>query len=138
MLLIAVAFTGCTGGDSATISFDQLFSDSGQYNNQEVTIEGFYFQGFEIIVLSEKLEYSGFAAGHLIPKGKMIWISGGIPEEIYEKLDRQQMMGPIERYDKVRITGKIEYGGKYGHLGGYDRQITPEEIVILPWARPPA
>ncbi len=31
----------------------------------------------------------------------------------------QQMMGPLERYGKVGVKGKFEYGGKYGHIGAY-------------------
>ena len=76
-------------------------------------------------MLSERLEYSGLTEGHLVPKGKMIWVSGGIPKETYDKLDQQQMMGPSERYGKLSVTGKFEYGGQYGHLGGYNYQIEP-------------
>jgi hypothetical protein len=136
LLLIMTTITSCASGGPANVTFEQLFSNPSAYDNRNVTIEGFYFHGFETIVLSERLEYSGFAAGHLIPKGRMIWISGGIAKEVYDKLDQQQMMGPLERYDKVRITGKFEYGEKYGHLGGYDRQITPIETTILPWSPP--
>ncbi|MFC1971025.1 hypothetical protein ACFLV0_03720 [Chloroflexota bacterium] len=71
-----------------------------------------------------------------MPKGRMIWVSGGIPKEVYDKLDQQQMMGPLERFGKVKMTGKFEYGEKYGHLGGYVQQITPTETIILPWSPP--
>lgn len=99
-------------------------------------MEGFYFHGFEVIVLSENLEYSGYTEGHLIPRGKMIWVSGGIPKEVYDALNQQQMMGPVERYGKVRMTGKFEYGGQYGHLGAYAKQITPTRTEILSWSVP--
>jgi hypothetical protein len=46
------------------------------------------------------------------------------------------MMGPLERYGKVRATGKFQYGGKYGHLGGYDSQIAPSKIELLGWTPP--
>ncbi len=132
LLLTTGFFTACSQDKAEQVTFDQLFASPGRYNNSKVTIEGFYFQGFEINALSERLEYSGFAAGHLVPKGRMLWVSGGIPKEIYEKLDQQQMMGPTERYGKLSITGKFEYGGQYGHLDGYNSQIVPNEVQLFP------
>ena len=135
LLAITGILTGCSQNRVEQITFDQLLSNPGGYRNKEVTIEGFYFQGFEISVLSERLEYSGFAEGHIVPKGRMIWISGGISAEIYDRLDRQQMMGPSERYGKISISGKFEYGGRYGHLDGYDSQIIPTAVHLVPPSR---
>jgi len=67
---------------------------------------------------------------------KMVWVEGEIPKEVYDKLYQQQMMGPLERYGKVRIKGKFEYGAKYGHLGAYSTQIRPSEVEVLLWSRP--
>lgn len=130
-LLVIGNAAGCTQSGTVEVTFDQLLSNPGKYNNKNITVEGYYFHGFEIIVLTDSLKESGFAPGHLIPGGGMIWISGGISKEIYDQLNQQQKMGPVERYGKVRITGKFEYGGKYGHVGAYDKQITPVETVIL-------
>ena len=69
-----------------------------------------------------------------MPKGKMLWVEGGIPKEIYDKLNQQQMMGPSERYGKLRIEGMLEYGGKYGHLGSYDAQIVPSRVHLISWS----
>ncbi|MFC1941863.1 hypothetical protein ACFLWU_01435 [Chloroflexota bacterium] len=66
----------------------------------------------------------------------MIWIETGVPKEIYDSAYQQQQMGPLERFGKVKVTGKFEYGGKYGHLEGYDQQITPTATAILPWSPP--
>ncbi len=118
------------------VTFQQLSGEPDKYNGKHIVIEGIYFHGFEIIVLSESLGYSEFAQGHLVPKGEMIWIEGGIPQNIYDKLYTQEMMGPEERFGKVRISGKFEYSGKYGHLGGYDSQIIPSEVAIIPWSPP--
>jgi hypothetical protein len=43
-------------------------------------------------------------------------------------------MGPEEHYGKLKITGSFEYGGHYGHVGGYDAQITPSEVEFLLWS----
>ena len=127
---------GCHAGGPAEVTFDQLFGDPGKYNNKEITIESLYFHGFETIALSERLELSGYAPGHLVPEGRMIWVEGGIPKEVEDKLNQQQQMGPVEIYGKVRMTGKFQYGGKYGHLGGFNEQITPKETIVLPWSPP--
>jgi hypothetical protein len=136
--LLALAFlaVGCNAGGLAAVTFDQLSSNPGKYSHKEITIEGFYFHGFETIVLCEKLELSGFAPGHLVPKGRMIWVEGGIPKEVEDKLNQQQQMDSVEIYGKVRMIGKFQYGGKYGHLGGFDEQITPRETAVLPRAQP--
>ena len=47
------------------------------------------------------------------------------------------MMGPLERYGKVVIKGKFEYGEEYGHLGQYEYQIIPSEVELLDWAPAP-
>lgn len=136
LLILIVSTAGCNQSLNKEVTFDQLLSSISAYNGKDITIEGFYFQGWEIIVLSEKLEVSGYSDGHLVPKGRMIWVSGGISKEVYDRLNEQQQRGPLERFGKVRITGKFEYGGKYGHLGGYDQQITPIETTIIPWSPP--
>ena len=140
LLLSIVGLTiGCSKEQAAevqVVDFDQLLTSPEQYNGQDVTIEGFFFHGFEIVVLSEYLEYSGYAEGHLVPKGKMLWIEGGISKEVYDRLYKQEMMGPTERYGKIMLKGKFEYGGKYGHLGAYSSQIVPSEVEFLLWSPP--
>ena len=62
------------------VTFTELFSSPDQYNG-DILLEGFYFQGFETTVLSERMEASGRAEGHLWPQGQMIWIEGSLPKE---------------------------------------------------------
>ncbi|MFH1486136.1 MAG: hypothetical protein ABIH46_08700 [Chloroflexota bacterium] len=133
---VAIACSGERATQAQEITFDQLFTNPGQYNGKNVAMEGFYFQGFEVNVLSEKLEYSGSADGHLVPKGRIVWVEGGVAKEVYDKLYQQQMMGPAERYGRARVSGRLEYGGEFGHLGGYRYQITPSQVEILPWSPP--
>jgi hypothetical protein len=135
ILLLLIPTVACETArpDTAYLTLEQLLSNPGRYNGHQVTVEAFYFSGFEINVLSEGLDYSGFAEGHLVPKGRMVWVEGGIPKEVYDRLYQQQMMGPIERYGKVKMTGKFQSGGKYGHVGGYDYQIVLSSVELLPW-----
>ena len=88
------------------------------------------------MVLSEELKKSGYAEGHLIPDERMLWIEGGIPTDIHDKLYGQQTMGPFERYGKVLAKGTFQYGGQYGHLGAYKYQISLSEIQLLSWYPP--
>ena len=139
MSLIILLISGCAIGNSskgASVNFEQLFSNPSQYNGKEVTIEGFVFLGFETMVLSEELKKSGYAEGHLIPGERMLWIEGGIPTDIHDKLYGQQTMGPFERYGKVLAKGTFQYGGQYGHLGAYKYQISLSEIQLLSWYPP--
>jgi len=136
-LLLLASALGCSQENAREISFQQLFSNPSQYHGKKIIIKGFYFDGFEVQVIAESLDYSGYAEGHLVPKGEMIWVEGGIPGEVYDRLYRQQMMGPEERYGKARVTGRFEYGNEYGHAGGYQQQIIPERIELLPWSPPP-
>ncbi|MFC2006617.1 hypothetical protein ACFLUQ_00395 [Chloroflexota bacterium] len=140
--LVILSLTGsliaaCNHDEKAQeVTFEQLFADPTEYSGKFITIEGVYFHGFEIIVLSEDLAFSEFAYGHLVPEGRMIWIEGGIPEYIYKELYKQDMIGPEEHFGKVRVSGTFEYGKEYGHLGSYNSQITPSEVAIIPWSRP--
>jgi len=133
--LIALLVSGCSNqGIDKETTFEQLFTNPSQYTGKDITLEGFVFLGFEIMVISEELKYSGYADGHLIPSGRMLWIEGGVPADIYNGLYIQNMMGPSERYGKIQIKGIFEYGEQYGHLGGYEFQITPQEIQPLDWS----
>ena len=117
--------------DFEKFDFEKYYTNSSQYNGQEIIIEGYYFSGFEVMVLCEKLEFSGYAEGHLVPAGRMIWIEGGMSQEIIEGLHKQEMLGSAEFYGKIRIKGTFEYGGEYGHLGQYESQIVPNEVWLI-------
>ena len=138
-IMLGVSLTlGCLGPEQVLskqpITFEQLYSAPEKYHEKTIVIEGFIFLGFETMVLSEELIYSGYAEGHLIPSGRMLWFEGGLPTEIYDQLFEQNMMGFSENYGKLRVEGVFQYGGEYGHLGMYHYQITPSEIELLTWS----
>ena len=107
------------------IKFENLASNPRKYNGHKIIIEGLFFQGWEVIVLCEELEVSGIAENHLVPVGMMIWVEGGVPRDVYDLLHKQDMLGPEERFGKVRIHGEFNYGGTYGHLGGFSFRLFP-------------
>lgn len=118
-MLGSVAFLGCQpgGGGEQAVTFEQLFSNPEQYNGKTITIDGFYFHGFEVIVLCEALEYSGYAEGHLIPEGGMMWVEGGIPVEVYDQLYEQQMMDLPSATVRSGSGGSLLMGDNTGMSG---------------------
>jgi hypothetical protein len=119
---IVVLATGCQANQPDVpeeVTFDQLLASPGQYDGKEIVLDGYYFAGFEALVIAEEMEYSGYAEGHLIPCGRYIWVDGGMPIEIYDQLYRQDMMGPEEHYGKIRLTGRFEYEGESAQTGAY-------------------
>ncbi|MFC2024519.1 hypothetical protein ACFLTJ_02965 [Chloroflexota bacterium] len=138
IVIVSMAF-GCIDtrpSNDVAVTFEQLYSNPNQYNGKEITIEGFIFLGFEIMVLSDELKDSGYAEGHLIPGEKQLWFESGIPTEIYDQLYEQSIMGFSENYGKLRVEGTFRYGQQYGHLGIYDYQISPTEMELLSWSPP--
>jgi len=122
-------------GIAGEITFAQLASQPEKYNNQTVTLAGFWFDGFEIAVLAERLEPAGFAPGNLQPAGVKIWVKNGLPQEINQRLYLQpdNPTGYPAHYGKVELTGMLEYGSKYGHLGAYMYQLTVQSATLMPW-----
>ncbi len=137
LCLCLILIVGCNQNivSISQVTFDQLYTEPGKYNGKEITIEGFFFHGWEVTVLAERLEHSGYAPGHLVPRGRMMWIEGSIPLEVYNELYEQRQI-LSEKYGKVRMTGRFEYGAQFGHAGGYSSQIVPTEVMLLPWSPP--
>jgi hypothetical protein len=120
---------------SSVITFSQLTADPEKYNSQTVTLEGFWFDGFEIEVLAERLISSDFAPGNLQPDGLKIWVKNGLPEGISQQLYLQanNPTGYPAHYGKVELTGTLEYGGQYGQMNSYQYQLTVRSANLIPW-----
>jgi hypothetical protein len=135
LIIITVSLlSACAAGEvnPPELTVSELLSAPDKYNGEVVVVSGFYFHGFETVVLCEGLKSSGLAEGHLVPEGRTMWVEGGLPLDVYDRLQVQSSMGPEERYGEIRIKGKFETGGQYGHLGGYDSRISPLEVELLP------
>ena len=126
---LALGYLALQKGKPLEVTFEQLSANPARYRDGSIVIEGFYFQGWEVIVLCKKLEPSGYAEGHLAPRGTMIWVERGVPKDVYARA-----MSPEERFGKVRVRGRYEQGGEYGHLGGFSSQIVPTEVELLQWS----
>lgn len=132
--LLASSLAACSSPVELTVT--QLMASPSKYDGEVVTVNGYYFQGWETVLLCEGLKYSGLAEGHLGPDGAIMWVEGGLPLEVYENLYVQSDMGPEERYGKIRVKGKFETGGQYGHLSAHHSRITPQAVELLPWSPP--
>lgn len=130
-LILSASVLSCTGPN---VTFEDLLSSPEKYNGKDITLEGFYFGGFEASVFSEALKSYGYADGQLAPEGPTIWVEGEIPKDVFDGLYKQQQNGYNERYGKLRISGKFQYGQGYGHLGRFNYQITVKRAELLQWS----
>jgi hypothetical protein len=119
----------------AEVTFADLVSNPEAYHDKEIIIDGYWFDGFEIVVLAERLKDDDYTQGNLKPAGALIWIQGGLSEEVLGGLYLQpnNPTGYPAHYGKIRLTGTLEYGGQYGHLGAYEYRLTIHDSETLPW-----
>jgi hypothetical protein len=118
------------------ITFSQLVNQPKIYNDQFVTLEGFYFSGFEITALSVELFAATYNSANVSPKQPLIWITGNLGQNVYDNLYKQTNTpsGYPEYFGKIQITGQFHYGSKYGHLDAYKYQISAISGELLPWS----
>ena len=121
-----------------SVTFDQLVNQPSVYNDKFITVEGFYFSGFEITALSFELVPATYNPNSVTPKQPLIWITGNLGQDVYSNLYHQTNTpsGYTENFGKVRVTGIFQYGGKYGHLDAYSYKLTVTGGVLLPWSPP--
>lgn len=117
------------------ITFSQLIADPQKFAQQAISLQGFWFDGFEIVVLAERLDPSSFAAGNLQPAGTLIWIKGGLPEDVNKQLYLQpnNPTGYPAHYGKVEVSGILEYGSTYGHMNAYKYQLDIQTAKLISW-----
>ncbi len=139
LVFVFSVLTGC--GKTGEITASQLTSNPEEYNGKTVTVTALYFDAFEMMALCDSLKPSTLTPGDLAPQEPYIWLEGGLPKAIYDKLYTQPKnaaTGYPEHYGKVKITGKFQYGGQYGHLGGYKYQLSVTNAQLLDWSPTPA
>jgi hypothetical protein len=123
----SVNYTTTTPLNSAIpITFADLIAQPNNYDRQLVKVQGFWFDGFEIVVLASRLEPSTFAPGNVQPAGDLIWMKGGLPQPVSNDLHLQpnNPTGYPAHYGEVVVTGIFEFGTRYGHMDAYRFQLT--------------
>lgn len=120
---------GCAGGGQS-LSLGQVLSEPDKYSGKTITVDAFYYHAFEVEALAGGLDLSN---GRASTVGETVWVAGGVGKEVYDRLYQDPVAGPIVRFGKVRVTGRFESGGKFGQMGAYSSQITPEKVELLSW-----
>jgi hypothetical protein len=134
--LMNLVFTGCSGSTDKNLTFSQLISQAEKYNGETVTLEVFYFTGFEIAAICESVGPAKYDSGRLVPNGTLVWVEKGVSEDIYNQMyvQNQTPSGYPEHIGKLKITGKFETGGQYGHMNAYQYKIAFTAAELLEWA----
>jgi hypothetical protein len=137
--ILSLVLGGCGTKADESITFSQLISQADRYNGKTVTLEAFYFSGFEISAICGSVGPSNSGVWRIVPSGELVWAKGGISEKLYNRMYGQSETpsGYTERVGKVKITGKFETG-KFGHMDAYKYQITITKAELLEWTPPPA
>jgi hypothetical protein len=137
--LFSFLLVGC-GQAGQPLTYSQLIAQAAKYNGQTVTLEAFYFSGFEISALSEALVPDTYAAGRVVPSGALIWIASGISQELYEQCYIQTVTpsGYPEHFGKLKVSGRFESGDQYGHLNAYRFKMAITQAERLDWSPPAA
>lgn len=120
-LVLAIPFVSVASCHSNTPSWGDLENNIEKYNGKMITVCGWFREGFEVCTLSsEKVQgYGG--------KG-MVWVSADDDSCSFEK--------PKEVGGWAIVTGTYN-GSKnfphsgFGHMGGYEAEITEAKIVRL-------
>jgi hypothetical protein len=138
LLLLAALSFGCGRSSKHDATFSQLVSQADKYSDKVVTFEAFYFNGFEISALAGVLEPTSSGNGRIVPTGTLIWVEGGISQELRDQLYIQTVTpsGYPEYFGKLKVTGKFETGASYGHLNAYQYQIAITNAELLEWTPP--
>jgi hypothetical protein len=114
--LILLASCGPAGGSAP---FYELVSDPARYDQQELSVLGFYYakDGEQLLVVGVRTD-DGFQ--NPVPLGDALWVDG-MPDSVLEQLNAAS--GAV--YGMVQIDGRFETGGSFGPQGSY-----PSRLVI--------
>ena len=116
------------------VSFDALVSNPATYDGKTVTVDGYYFSGFEINALAGSLVPAS-QPGNLKPQGTLIWVTPSVGTDVQSQLYSQQNTpsGYTEYYGKLRLKGVFGAKGGYGQLGSYQYQLSIVSADVLSW-----
>ncbi len=124
VLLFLAACTAAPG----SIPFYELASNPARYNQQDVTVLGFYYQkeADRLLVVGVRTD-DGFQ--NPVPLGDAIWVEQ-MPQAVLDKLNSAS--GAI--YGMVQVSGRFETGGAFGPDGNYSSRLVipdPSRVVAL-------
>jgi len=137
IFIMSITLTGC-GTSVPELTFSELTGDAARYKDRTVTLEAFYFSGFEISALCGSVGPANDGVWRIVPKGELIWVEGGITQQMLDDMYKQTVSpsGYPEYIGKLKLTGEFETGAKYGHLDAYSYRIKISDAELLEWTPP--
>ena len=120
-LVLLLAACRLPGDNTKVVNFSELISNPKEFNGTNICTEGTYLSGFEASSLG-----AGFyeLSGSVYLTEPAIWVEG---TEILNLEECKTSQG--YSFCPAKVCGYFEYGRKYGHLGGYEYQITSSKIT---------
>jgi hypothetical protein len=117
LFLSACAAPGTSADGFLKVSLKDLFANPLIYNGKELCTDGIYLKAFEVSALADSYEIKD---NYRSLVGPNIWVEHPAMEtfECVEESDR------FGKFCMVVVCGKFEYGGQYGHLGGYQYMLS--------------
>lgn len=138
LITLLMLCAGCGAAPPVSTTINELTSNPAQFSGKTVTFEGIYVRGWEWLLISDSVAYIGSGdARELRPVGDSIWFAGLVPKEIQDGLySFRSATGDTTYFGKVRVTGKFETEGGYGHTNQYKYRITATKVELLDWTPP--
>jgi hypothetical protein len=116
-VMAALATNACA--TMTIVPIDTLLSHPERYNGKRICTRGMYASAFEVNALASSLRQEGSA---LYLGEPAIWLEGA---EIVTTADCWEgAAAPAARFCEATVCGFFEHGARYGHLGGYEYQLS--------------
>ena len=103
------------------IGLGALADNPGQYANQKIVAQGYYFWNGTVNLLAEGVSAEEDGSNPQ-PIGKIIWMEG-FPPPVSGQLKVGPGSPPAYVWGKVEVKGQFLSGGKFGKDGAYPAQI---------------
>lgn len=116
-LMLLLAACQQTKTELSPVAFNDLIANSDIYANQDLCTEGTAVSGFEISAIAADTSERNGAVYLTKPT---IWLENVVPESTSACFTTGL---PPTEFCRVRVCGRFETGGGFGHLGGYDFQL---------------
>lgn len=100
------------------VGFSELVTNPTTYAGKEVCTRGVYLSSFEVEALGEGTSERD---GALYLTEPTIWLNSA---DIEADSACTEVGVPPARFCQAQVCGRFDYGGQYGHLGGWQFQLS--------------
>lgn len=105
---------------AADVSFSDLMTAPTTYAGKEICTNGIYLSSFEVEALGQDTVERD---GALYLTEPSIWLERA---KIEAEPNCTEVGTPPAKFCQARVCGRFDYGGQYGHLGGWLYQLSGE------------